>query len=103
MQTRRAVTLGGLCVLSFPPCLLAQPAWPQRPVKMIVPLAAGGGVDLMARILAERLSETLGQPVVVENQGGAGGTIAAAGGARSGPDGYALIFQSVSPARANRL
>ena len=103
MQTRRAVTLGGLCVLSFPPCLLAQPAWPQRPVKMIVPLAAGGGVDLMARILAERLSETLGQPVVVENQGGAGGTIAAASVARSEPDGYTLIFQSVSSAVVNAL
>lgn len=103
MQTRRAVMVGSLCLLSFPSRLFAQAAWPQRPVKLIVPLAAGGGVDLMARIMAERLSDTLGQQVVVENQGGAGGTIAAGIVARSEPDGYTLIFESVSSAVINAL
>ena len=52
-------------------------SWPSRPIKLVVPLTAGGGVDMMARLTAKHLSEQLGQQVVVENQGGAGGTIAA--------------------------
>jgi len=57
--------------------LAAQEAWPNRPIKLVVPLTAGGGVDMMARLTAQHLSDQLGQQVVVENQGGAGGTIAA--------------------------
>ena len=78
----------------------AQDAWPSRPIKMLVPLSAGGGVDMMARLTAQHLSDQLGQQVVVENQGGAGGTIAANAVARARPDGYTLIFQSVSSARS---
>ena len=83
--------------------LSAQEAWPNRPVKLIVPLTAGGGVDMMARLTAQHLSDQLGQQVVVENQGGAGGTIAANAVARARPDGYTLIFQSVSSAVVNAL
>jgi hypothetical protein len=61
----------------------AQEAWPSRPIKLVVPLTAGGGVDMMARLTAKHLSDQLGQQVVVENQGGAGGTIAANMVARS--------------------
>jgi tripartite-type tricarboxylate transporter receptor subunit TctC len=81
----------------------AQDNWPNRPIKLIVPLTAGGGVDMMARLTAQHLSAQLGQQVVVENQGGAGGTIAASQVARSAPDGHTLIFQSVSQAAVNPL
>jgi tripartite-type tricarboxylate transporter receptor subunit TctC len=81
----------------------AQEAWPIRPIRLVVPLTAGGGVDLLARVTAQRLAEQLGQQVVVENQGGAGGTIAATAVARSRADGHTLIFQSVSSAVVNAL
>lgn len=74
----------------------AQSEYPSRPVRMIVPLAAGGGIDLMARITAQRLSEQFGQPVVVDNRGGGGGTIGSALVAQAAPDGYTLLFFSVS-------
>ena len=81
----------------------AQEAWPSRPIKLVVPLTAGGGVDMTARLAAKHLSDQLGQQVVVENQGGAGGTIAAGMVARSRGDGYTLIYQSVSSAVVNAL
>jgi tripartite-type tricarboxylate transporter receptor subunit TctC len=90
--------LGSLCSGAA-----AQDAWPIRPIKLVVPLTAGGGVDMMARLTAQHLSAQLGQQIVVENQGGAGGTIAANMVARSRPDGYTLIFQSVSAAVINAL
>jgi len=65
----------------------AQESWPNRPIKLVVPLTAGGGVDMMARLTAQHLSDQLGQQVVVENQGGAGGTIAANVVAHAKPDG----------------
>jgi len=63
----------GLLALMAASCgpLLAQEAWPNRPIKLVVPLTAGGGVDMMARVTAQHLSDQLGQQVVVENQGGA--------------------------------
>ena len=98
----RCVGALALVAVSCAP-LLAQEAWPSRPIKLIVPLTAGGGVDMMARVTAQHLSDQLGQQVVVENQGGAGGTIAANQVARARPDGYTLIFQSVSSAVVNAL
>jgi len=91
-----AVLCSSLCTLVW-----AQETWPNRPIKLVVPLTAGGGVDMMARVTAQHLSEQLGQRVLVENQGGAGGTIAANMVAHSRPDGYTLIFQSVSSAVVN--
>jgi tripartite-type tricarboxylate transporter receptor subunit TctC len=70
----------------------AQATWPDRPIKFIVHVAAGGGFDLMARVLAERLSQQLGQPVVIENNGTAAGIVAARTVARAEPDGYTLLF-----------
>jgi tripartite-type tricarboxylate transporter receptor subunit TctC len=66
--------------------------WPTRPVTLIVPFAAGGPVDTMARIVAARLSELLGQQVIVENIGGAGGMTGAARAAKSPPDGYTVLL-----------
>ncbi|MEN3385218.1 MAG: hypothetical protein V7608_5262, partial [Hyphomicrobiales bacterium] len=66
--------------------------WPVRPVTMIVPYAAGGPVDTVGRIMAQGLSEVLGQQVIVENVGGAGGMTGAARVAKAVPDGYTVLL-----------
>jgi tripartite-type tricarboxylate transporter receptor subunit TctC len=68
--------------------------WPDRPIHIIVPFTAGSGTDIVARLVADPLSKALGQPVVVENRGGAGGTLGAAQVAKSTPDGYTLLVHS---------
>ena len=67
-------------------------AYPRRPITMVVPYAAGGPTDAIARILVERMTASLGQPVVVENMGGANGSIAVGRVARAAPDGYTLCL-----------
>ncbi len=75
----------------------AQGGYPNRPIRLIIPFAAGGAVDIMARPIAKKLTEQLGQSVVVDNRGGAGGSIAAELTAKSPPDGYTLFLGSTSP------
>src|SRR5499425_501760 len=70
----------------------AQQDWPNRPVTMVVPYAAGGPVDTIARILAVRLGELLGQQIIVENVGGAGGMTGSARVAKSPSDGYTMLL-----------
>ena len=76
--------------------------WPTRPVRLIVPFQVGGATDIAARMLAQKLSDTWGQSVVVENRGGAGGGVGASEVARATPDGYTLLFPSGSVLTANQ-
>jgi tripartite-type tricarboxylate transporter receptor subunit TctC len=73
----------------------ATPAYPVKPIKLIAPVAAGGGLDNIARALAEKLSRSIGQPVIVENMGGGGGAIASQATAKAAPDGYTLMVAYV--------
>jgi len=76
--------------------VFAQPAYPSRAIRMLVPFPAGAGVDIVARMLAVPLAQTLGQPVVVDNRPGAGGTLACELAAKAPPDGYTLLLGNIS-------
>jgi tripartite-type tricarboxylate transporter receptor subunit TctC len=95
MKARRAAAflavLVGSITLALTPQASAQP-YPAKPIKLVVTFAAGGGADFVARVIAAKLSEPLGQPVVVENRAGAGGAIGAEYVAKSPPDGYTLLL-----------
>ena len=73
------------------PALAAEQSWPQRPIRVIVPFTVGSSADIICRIVTDQLSPLLGQPVIVENRGGAGGTIGAGLAAKSDADGYTLL------------
>jgi tripartite-type tricarboxylate transporter receptor subunit TctC len=98
-KTIMAFPLARRALLLLAPAALAgtahAQAWPTRPVRIIVPFAAGGPADLLARLLAENFTAKLGQPVVVENRGGAGGIVGTQAAAQSS-DGHTLLFGSVS-------
>jgi len=85
----------------------AQEAYPSRPVRFILPFPPGGGTDILGRLIAERLSASLGQPVVTENRGGAGGNVGAEAAAHSAPDGYTIVLVApslaISPSLYSKL
>ncbi len=89
-----------LATSALPAPALAQPSWPSRGITWVVPFAAGGITDSSSRVVAHRLSQILGQPVVVENRPGAGGTIGTEAVARAAPDGHTLLYGSQGPIAA---
>ena len=100
MRRRTFLKLAGSAsagLSTFPAVVGAQAAWPNKPVKIIVPFGAGGGTDNLARFWAEKLGHAFGQPFVVENRGGASGIIGTEAVAKSAPDGYTLLLSSNSP------
>jgi tripartite-type tricarboxylate transporter receptor subunit TctC len=90
----------GAALLGFALSAGAQP-FPNKPLRLIVPLAAGGGTDLAARVVAAALSERIGQPVVIENRTGAGGVVGVEATAKSTPDGYTIVVGSSTTMAAN--
>ena len=94
MKTLLAATVCAAAILHCA-CAAAQ-AWPAKPVRVVVPFPPGGSTDIVARIVAQKLGERLGQSMVIENRGGAGGTLGAAQVAKAAPDGYTLLVASTS-------
>jgi tripartite-type tricarboxylate transporter receptor subunit TctC len=108
MLTLAALVLLPAAVFVTAAPAIAQDSYPSRPVKIIAPQAPGGGVDLVARIIADKLRVAMGQPFLVDNQAGAGGAIAAQTTARAPPDGYTLMIgyvatHATNPAVKNNL
>jgi tripartite-type tricarboxylate transporter receptor subunit TctC len=91
VRRRRVVHAVAIGFLAFAAHAVAQEAWPSKSLRIIAPVQPGGGVDLVARTIAERLTTSLGQSVVVENQSGGGGIVGSLATARAAPDGYTLM------------
>ena len=90
-----ALFLANVAVAALAPPALAQDKWPSRPIKLIVPFAAGGNTDAVARIAANHMQKALGVNVVIENRGGAGGIVGTDAAAKSAPDGYTFCVCSI--------
>lgn len=98
LATAIALTTGVATVMG---ASVAAAAYPDKPIRVIVPFAPGGSTDIIARLVTQRMSQELGQPMVVENKGGAGGAIGAAEAARADADGYTLSIATVSTMAVN--
>jgi len=92
---RRCLGLVALVALA-PLAAVAQPAWPAKPIRLVVPFPAGGATDLLARSIAQRVGQGLGQTLVVDNKAGAGGTLGSAEVAKAPPDGYTILIATSS-------
>lgn len=98
----RLFSVGALLVVALWTTVAGAQEWPTKYVRMIVPGAAGSAPDVMARFIADRLSQKWGQQVVIENQAGAGGNIGAAAAARAPADGYTFLFTQATPLSLNQ-
>jgi tripartite-type tricarboxylate transporter receptor subunit TctC len=95
LRRRRLLTAGAAAVLALGSGLAAAQTWPEKPITLVVPFPPGGTTDVLARALAERLQQSLGQPVIVESKPGAGATLGADHVAKARPDGYTLLVGAV--------
>lgn len=86
------IFIAGVSMLCAPALVGAQDAWPAKTIKIIAPVQPGGGVDLVARLVADRLGKVLGQSIIVENMSGGGGIVGSQAAARAAPDGYTLML-----------
>lgn len=105
---RAGLLLAGGFLVATTGTSMAQPAWPDRPVRIIVPFPPGGPADVLARVVGERLAQSLGKPFVVENRAGAGGNVGMEAGARAAADGYTLVLApagnlTIAPGLYSRL
>jgi len=98
--TRRGALIAALAA---PAIARAQAPWPNRPIRLVIPFAAGGGTDVAGRVYAARMSEVLGQQVLIDNRGGSGGNIGAEAVVRAAPDGYTFLMTSNGPSTVNRF
>jgi tripartite-type tricarboxylate transporter receptor subunit TctC len=102
----RTVVTAALLVVAQWTAAIAADAYPSRPITMVVPFPPGGGADILARVIGQRLSEVWGQPVLVESKPGAAGAVGAASVGRSAPDGYTLLMAAsgaLTPANSKDL
>src|SRR5688572_24341691 len=90
------VVVAVLIGLSFALNVHGQDTWPSRRIRLFLPFPPGGGTDILGRLIGERLSAGLGQPVVTENRGGAGGNVGAEAAAKAAPDGYTIVLVAPS-------
>jgi len=103
MQRVARVALAGLFAFAAPAFGQGATAYPTKPIRLIVGFAAGGPTDIQARVVAKKLSESLGQTILVDNRGGAGSMIGAEAAAKAPPDGYTLFFATISIVTAPAL
>ena len=103
MRRRRVSSLIALLLLAASPAFAGEPSaqYPSRPVRMLVAYPPGGGVDLAARVIGQKFTETFGQQTIIDNRGGGGGNIAMELTARAAPDGYTLIMTAAGPTAVN--
>jgi tripartite-type tricarboxylate transporter receptor subunit TctC len=96
MHRIACATLFAALTALLAPCAVAADKYPEKPVRLVVPFAPGGGTDLLARFVSDRLTGVLGTTMVIDNRAGAGGTLGTALVARAAPDGYTFLFTSAS-------
>ncbi len=101
MKRRVLLAAAAAAGLAAAPSGTMAQAYPSKPIQVVVPFAAGGPTDALARILAARMSEALGQPMIVDNVGGAGGTIGVNKAAKAAPDGYTILFTHMGTLAVN--
>ena len=94
-RTAMKALVGASLVGIAPKMLVAQGSWPNRPLKMIVPFPSGGTADVLARLMAQRLADAIGQPIVIDNKPGAAGNIGSEAAAKSANDGYNLFYGTI--------
>jgi tripartite-type tricarboxylate transporter receptor subunit TctC len=93
---RQLIVAAAIAAFTFCTSIAQAQTYPSKPIKIVVPFPPGGTTDIVARMVAQRMSEAMGQPITVENRGGAGGSIGADVVAKSAPDGYTLLMHNIS-------